>query len=179
LLSISIAGIASAWLSGSARIPFVAGIDRYLPPALGKLHPKFSTPYVALLVHGVLSALFLIMNFIGAQVKEAFVTMLDLAVVLQLVPFLYMYAALIKLSFERESAGAFYGPVTQRLAGFSGFLTTAIAIAVAFVPSHQISSVALFLAKMIFGTLFFLALAWFFFFVYARRKLAAPVASSA
>ena len=50
VLSISIAGIASAWLSGSARIPFVAGLDSYLPSALGKLHPRFSTPYIALIV---------------------------------------------------------------------------------------------------------------------------------
>ena len=94
MLSISIAGIASAWLSGSARIPFVAGLDSYLPSALGKLHPRFSTPYVALIVQTGISILFLAMSFIGAQVKEAFQTLLNLAVVLQLVPFLYMFAAL-------------------------------------------------------------------------------------
>ena len=42
-----IAGIASAWLSGSARIPFVAGLDRYLPASLGKLHPRTATPWSA------------------------------------------------------------------------------------------------------------------------------------
>ncbi len=42
LLSISIAGIGSAWLGGSARIPFVAGLDSYLPAWLGKFIP--STP---------------------------------------------------------------------------------------------------------------------------------------
>src|SRR5262249_27582153 len=31
LLSMSIAGIGSAWLGGSARIPFVAGLDSYMP----------------------------------------------------------------------------------------------------------------------------------------------------
>jgi len=34
MLSLSIAGIGSAWLGGSARIPFVAGLDSYLPPWL-------------------------------------------------------------------------------------------------------------------------------------------------
>jgi len=38
-----------------------------------------------LIVHASLSAIFLGMSFVGAGVKEAFVTMLDLAVVLQLV----------------------------------------------------------------------------------------------
>src|SRR5690348_7511009 len=63
VLSVSIAGIASAWLSGSARIPFVAGLDRYLPAALGKLHPRNRTPYIALIVHGIFSAVFLALSF--------------------------------------------------------------------------------------------------------------------
>jgi glutamate:GABA antiporter len=39
MLSVSIAGIGSAWLAGSARIPFVAGLDSYLPGWMGKIHP--------------------------------------------------------------------------------------------------------------------------------------------
>jgi hypothetical protein len=31
MLSLSIAGIGSAWMGGSARIPFVAGLDSYMP----------------------------------------------------------------------------------------------------------------------------------------------------
>ncbi|HZP63521.1 MAG TPA: APC family permease [Terriglobales bacterium] len=176
VLSLSIAGIASAWLSGSARIPFVAGLDSYLPEGLGKLHPRYATPYVALIVHASLSAAFLAMSFVGAQVKEAFVTMLDLAVVLQLVPFLYMYAGLVRLA-SRNTERAYYSKRTMLSAGWCGLLTTVLAMAVAFVPSHQIDSIWLFEIKMIFGTLFFLGLAAFFFFVYSRRKLPQEVAS--
>jgi len=170
VLSISIAGIASAWLSGSARIPFVAGLDSYLPEGLGKLHPRYATPYVALCVHAGLSALFLAMSFVGAQVKEAFVTMLDLAVVLQLVPFLYMYAGLIKLG-RTCAAEGHYSKNTTLLAGGCGLLTTVLAMAVAFVPSHQIESIWLFEVKMVVGTLLFVGLAAFFFFVYGRRRV--------
>ncbi len=176
VLSVSIAGIASAWLSGSARIPFVAGLDSYLPEGLGKLHPRYATPYVALIVHASLSALFLAMSFVGAQVKEAFVTMLDLAVVLQLIPFLYMYAGLIKLA-ARSEAGGHYSKKTVRAAGWCGLLTTVLAVAVAFVPSHQIDSIWLFEIKMVAGTLLFLGVAAFFFFVYSRRKLPQEAAS--
>ena len=176
LLSLSIAGIASAWLSGSARIPFVAGLDSYLPEGLGKLHPRYATPYVALIVHATLSALFLAMSFVGAQVKEAFVTMLDLAVVLQLIPFLYMYAGLIRLAGRSEAAGH-YSKKTILLAGWCGLLTTVLGVAVAFVPSHQIDSIWLFEVKMVVGTLFFVGLAAFFFFVYSRRKLPQEAAS--
>jgi glutamate:GABA antiporter len=176
VLSLSIAGIASAWLSGSARIPFVAGLDSYLPEGLGKLHPRYATPYVALIVHATLSAIFLAMSFVGAQVKEAFVTMLDLAVVLQLIPFLYMYAGLIRLAGRAEAAGH-YSRKTILVAGWCGLLTTVVAVAVAFVPSHQIDSVWLFEIKMVVGTLFFVGLAAFFFFVYSRRKLPQEAAS--
>jgi len=176
VLSVSIAGIASAWLSGSARIPFVAGLDSYLPEGLGKLHPRYATPYVALIVHATLSALFLAMSFVGAQVKEAFVTMLDLAVVLQLIPFLYMYAGLIRLARRSEAAGH-YSKRTILLAGWCGLSTTVLAVAVAFVPSHQIDSIWLFEIKMIAGTLLFLGVAAFFFFVYSRRKLPQEAAS--
>ena len=178
VLSISIAGIASAWLSGSARIPFVAGLDSYLPEGLGKLHPRYATPYVALIVHASLSAIFLAMSFVGAQVKEAFVTMLDLAVVLQLVPFLYMYAGLIKLASKAADAGH-YSRRTLLAAGGCGLVTTILGMAVAFVPSHQIDSIWLFEVKMVFGTLLFIGMAAFFFFVYGRRKAPQAVVSRA
>jgi glutamate:GABA antiporter len=178
VLSISIAGIASAWLSGSARIPFVAGLDSYLPDGLGKLHPEYSTPYVALIVHGTLSALFLAMSFVGAGVKEAFVTMLDLAVVLQLVPFLYMYGAVLKLAKKSAAGEGYYSRAKLLTAGSCGLATTMLAIGVAFIPSHQIKSIGLFEMKMVSGTLLFVGLAAFFFFVYGRRKTARKLAGA-
>ncbi len=175
VLAISIAGIASAWLSGSARIPFVAGLDSYLPSALGKLHPKFSTPYVALYVQTGISIAFLAMSFIGAEVKEAFQTLLDLAVVLQLVPFLYMFAALIRLASSDSREGGYYSPAVLRLAGISGFVVTCFGIALAFFPPPNITSKLAFEIKMWAGTIVLLALAGFFFFVYGNRKTAPQV----
>src|SRR5579883_2927745 len=69
LLSISIAGIGSAWLGGSARIPFVAGLDSYMPPWLGKIHPRYGTPYAALIVHAAISMILVIINFSAAGVQ--------------------------------------------------------------------------------------------------------------
>jgi amino acid transporter len=179
VLSISIAGIASAWLAGSARIPFVAGLDSYLPQGLGKLHKKYATPYVALIAHATFSALFLGMSFVGAGVKEAFVTMLDLAVVLQLVPFLYMHAALLKLAGQTAPGEGHYSKATLLVAGSCGMVTTILGMGVAFIPSHQIESIRLFEIKMFTGTIFFIGLAWFFFFVYGRRKAARKLAAAA
>lgn len=178
VLCISIAGIASAWLAGSARIPFVAGLDSYLPESLGKLHPAYGTPYVALIVHASLSAAFLAMSFVGAGVKEAFVTMLDLAIVIQLIPFLYMYAALLKLAKPAAREEGRYSRPKLLLAGSCGLTTTALAIGVAFIPSHQIKSIRVFELKMGIGTLLLLGLAAFFFFIYGRRKTARGLAAA-
>src|SRR5207302_1879020 len=100
LLSISIAGIGSAWLGGSARIPFVAGLDSYMPSWLGKIHPKYATPYAALIVHAAVSMILVVINFsfTGTGVQETFQKLLSLAVVLQLIPFLYMFGALLKIA---------------------------------------------------------------------------------
>ena len=169
VLSISIAGIASAWLSGSARIPFVAGLDSYLPSSLGKLHPRFATPYIALIVQTAISILFLAMSFIGAQVKEAFQTMLNLAVVLQLVPYLYIFASLIRLSLHDPERNGYYSRSTLRFAGYSGFIVTSLGTGLAFFPPPDITSRLAFEIKMWTGTLLLFALAGFFFFVYGNR----------
>src|SRR5216684_1225768 len=151
LLSISIAGIGSAWLGGSARIPFVAGLDSYMPAWLGKIHPKYATPYAALIVHAVVSMFLVVLNFSGcslwngfisipwvsrgavglgfavrdwltsdAGVQESFQKLLSLAVVLQLVPFLYMFGALLKISADSSFQKGQYGRRTLIFAGASG-----------------------------------------------------------
>src|SRR2546430_1495584 len=176
LLSVSIAGIGSAWLAGSARIPFVAGLDSYMPAWLGRGHPKYSTPYAALIVHAVVSMILVIVNFSGAGVQETFQKLLSLAVVLQLIPFLYIFGALLKIASSNSFVRARYSRPTLLFAGGCGIVTTILAIAVAFFPAAQITSVLAYELWMFGGTLLFIALAAFFFFVYGRRKAARKLA---
>jgi hypothetical protein len=99
---------------------------------------------------------------VGATVREAYVVLLDLAVVLQLVPYLYLYAALLKYSAAAAPPPLRYSKATLRFAGLAGLLTTSLGMIVAFVPSHQIESAVLFELKMVLGTAFFIGLAVFF-----------------
>ena len=174
LLSFSIAGIGSAWMGGSARIPFVAGLDSYMPAWLGRVHPRYATPYAALIVQAVVSMLLVILNFAVAGVQEAFQFLLSLAVVLQLVPFLYMFGALLKFGFtDREKRGR-YGKPTLIAAGSSGLVTTMLGIALVFFPARQVTSLGVYETWMFGGTAFFVGLAAFFFFVYGRNKVSRP-----
>jgi amino acid transporter len=203
LLSLSIAGIASAWLGGSARIPFVAGLDSYMPSWLGKVHPRYRTPYAALIVHASVSMVLVVLNFSGwwiwniiiglsfvayilrsfgfvvanlaaseTGVQETFQKLLSLAVVLQLVPFLYMFGALLKIALSGSFVKSCYGKATLILSGASGLIATILGIALAFFPAQQVTSVRSYEIWMFGGTLFFIGLAAFFFFIYGRRKTA-------
>lgn len=174
MLSISIAGIGSAWLAGSARIPFVAGLDSYLPSWLGKVHPRYSTPYAALMVHFVVSTILVLISILGSGVQETFQRLLSLAVVLQLLPFLYIFGALLKIAANPLAGKGHYSKSVLCMAGSSGLLMTILGMIFAFSPAQQITSVLSYESWMVGGTAFFVGLAVFFFFVYGRRKTAAP-----
>jgi amino acid transporter len=179
LLSLSIAGIGSAWLGGSARIPFVAGLDSYMPAWLGRIHPKYATPYAALIVHASVSLLLVIINFVSTgNVQASFQSLLSLAVVLQLIPFLYMFAGLLKIAFDKNFVRGRYGKGTLVGAGICGMLTTILGIGLAYFPAQQITSLRSYEIWMVSGTFFFIGLAAFFFFVYGSRKAAAKLQAS-
>jgi amino acid transporter len=157
VLSLSIAGATSAWLGGSARIPFVAGLDHYLPAALGRVHPRWHTPHVALVVHAAASTAFISMSFIGARVRDAYLTLLELAVVLQLIPFVYLYAGLLKVA--GTPGGYFRGRAYVLLCGIFGLGSTLLALTSAFIPPASVESVFQYELKMIVGTAIFLGIA--------------------
>jgi hypothetical protein len=91
-------------------------------------------------------------------------------VVLQLVPFLYMFAALLKFAFREAVSRGRYPRSTLLAAGMSGFVTTCLGILLAFFPAQQITSLWLYEVWMIGGTFRVMGLAAFFFFVYGRER---------
>jgi amino acid transporter len=157
ILTLSISGATSAWLSGSARIPFVAGLDHYLPEALGRIHPKWRTPYVALITHAAASSVFIGMSFIEAGVRDAYLTLLALAVVLQVIPFVYLFLGLIRVA--GQPGGHYRSPLVLRLAGVAGLVATLVALATAFVPPSSVESPWQYEIKMILGTAVFVGFA--------------------
>jgi len=138
---------------------------------MGKVHPRYATPYVALIAQGVVSLVLIVLNFtLSGGVQEAFQKMLSAAVVLQLVPFLYVFAALIKFATRGSLQGGRYGKGTLIFAGVAGLVTTSLAIVVAFFPARQITSLWKYEVSMFGITLGFIVLAVFFFFGYSRLK---------
>src|SRR5207244_4674391 len=135
----SIGGM-SAWFAASSRLPFVAGVDKFLPPAFGRLHPKWRTPYVAMAVQAVLAAIFIFLGQAGTSVKGAYDFLVGMGVLSYFLPFLYMFSSVIR--FQRQPAG----PGVMRIPGgkpvaiflaILGLLTTAVCSFLACIPPDE------------------------------------------
>lgn len=149
LVMLSSIGGVSAWFAASARIPFVAGVDRFLPPAFGRVHPKWRTPYVALGVQAVIATLFIFLGQAGTSVKGAYEFLVSVGVLSYFLPFLFMFSAMIRVQGEpagpevmRVPGGR---PIAILLAVF-GLLTTIISSVLACIPPadepHKLLAVA-------------------------------------
>ncbi|HSP06764.1 MAG TPA: APC family permease, partial [Acidobacteriota bacterium] len=158
LIGVAVMGICSAWLAGSARIPFVMGIEAYLPKALGKTHSRWNSPYVALLAQGVFSTVFVLISLYGAKVNEAYNILLSSSIIIQLIPFLYLFAGLMLLR-------------KHLVLAVFGFVATVFGILFVFFPSSSVENVTLFELKVIGSTLFMIGLAYAFYYK-SRREAA-------
>jgi glutamate:GABA antiporter len=173
LVTLSQIGSLSAWITGTARLPFLFGLRRFLPGALGAVHPVSGSPYVALLTQGALASLVLLAAISGSAIHDAYLILIDMTVILSLLPLLYMFAALPVL--RRRTADKPVnivlipgGLFACWLIGGTGFLVTLLALALAMVPPADSSSPTLFVIKVVGGCATLLA-AGLVFFVRGRR----------
>jgi amino acid transporter len=137
LIALSNVGAAGAYLAAVARLPFVAGLDRFLPPAFGALHPRWKTPWVALLTQFALGVVFIFLGQAGTSVKGAYDVLVSLGVIVYFIPYLYLFAAMIKLQGEPAGPEVIRVPGGKRVAmllAAVGFLTTTLTIALSLIP---------------------------------------------
>jgi len=165
-------GGVGAWLVGPARVAFVIGLDRYFPRAFGKLHPKYGTPYVAMLVPAVLASILLGISLLGkgTTVERAYLILLDTQILLYFIPYLYLFLTLIlqfgvarRAATQPTRAAPAGGRVpggrpAALVCGASGFLVTAFAMILAGIPPEGGEQAALFLVKVLGGAGAFLVL---------------------
>ena len=137
LIALSNVGAASAFLAAVARLPFVAGLDRFLPPIFGALHPRWRTPWFALAMQAVLGVVFTLLGQVGTSVRGAYDVLVSMSVITYFIPFLYLFAAMFKL--QREAAGPGVirvpggKPVALMMAAL-GFCTTLFTIGFFLIP---------------------------------------------
>ena len=170
LITFGITGQLGAWLAGSARVPFAIGLDRYLPAAFARLHPRWKTPHVALLSQAAACTVFLLAMLLGEDLRTGYQLLVDMTVVTYFIPFLYLFATAARCKGIRGHSGldARNPPPTasdrrvprvplRRLSAFAGFAVTAAAIAFSLVPPDRVASVWRFEAKLAGGCLLLVA----------------------
>jgi glutamate:GABA antiporter len=166
-------GALAAWFAGTGRLLFVAGLDRYLPPAFSRIHPRWNTPATALLVQGALAVLFTILATGGSGVKEAYLFFADFTLILYFIPYLYMFASGIVLGGEvRRAEGSI--PIPGGAAGnvvvnVAGFLVTALSIILSCIPPADEPRKALRVALLVGGAAAFVVTGLVLYAVAARR----------
>ncbi|HEY1809868.1 MAG TPA: APC family permease, partial [Acidobacteriaceae bacterium] len=184
LVTIGNAGGVGSTVAGIARVPFVVGIDRYLPAAFGKIHPRWKTPWVSILVQGSLSGAILLISQINDTTRGAYQVLIDAAIILYFIPFLYMFAAVIRLGARPDRASNPHailvpgGRAGLWICGGLGFFVVLLGIAVSLIPPGDSSSKLGFELKLLIGTIASILIGLFLYWRGARSKSQTPAITS-
>jgi len=145
------------------------------------VHPRWRTPYIAILLQGALGSLFLLLLVAGGSLAETYLLLSELTIIVYFVPYLYLFLCLYRFRKEpqpRDAENAEGGAAGRlievpggrwnlTLAAVAGFLVAALAIVVSLIPAAEVKNVWLYESKLIGGTLLFFALGLILF---ARGK---------
>jgi amino acid transporter len=175
LITVGSLGGVGAWLATTSRLPFVIGVDKRLPSAFARIHPKWGTPYVAILTQVTLAAVFAILGKAGTTVEGAYEVLVGTVVITFFVPYLFMFAALIKVQNEPAGANAVRVPGGKPVAivlGVLGFLSTAASIFLAAVPPEDAKDPRTAVLKVVGLSLILLGAGVVVYFLGGRRPAA-------
>ena len=176
LVTVGNVGGVGSTVAGVARIPFIVGIDRYLPAAFGKIHPRWRTPYISILAQAGISGVILFLAQLSESMRGAYQILVDAATILYFIPFLYMYAAAIKLYAvpdrnQNKSAVLIPGGrLGVLLAAGLGLFVVGVGIVLSFVPPGDSTSKFLFEMKLVAGTFLSVLLGLILYYRGARMK---------
>jgi glutamate:GABA antiporter len=155
LVALNSIGGAASFLSSTSRLPFVAGIDRYLPKAFGRVHAKWGTPWIAVISYGVAGMLCALLSQAGSTVQSAYDLLVSMSIITYFIPFIFLFLAMIRLQREPFPQGAMRlpggGPVAVLLASV-GLVTTVLTIVLAVIPSSDEPHKGIAIAKVLGST---------------------------
>ena len=141
---LGLVGSGAAWLAAPARVPFVIGIDRYLPDSFARIHPRYGTPYVALIVQASVATLLILVNIYGATLQEAYLALLGGSIILVMVTYLYLFGAWQRLSRLYRGADS-----RVPLLCSTGIAATTAGIVACFIPPPVVAGIVGFELKII------------------------------
>jgi len=175
------AGGVGATVAGVSRIPFVVGIDRYMPAAFGWIHPKWKTPWISMLVQAGISIVILLATQWKSTANNAYYFLVDATNILYFIPFVYIYAAVIRLAYvgnregNKDAVLIPGGKFGVWLAGSLALCVVFMAITLSFIPPGEQTRIWLFELKLLAGTVGGISIGLILYFrgVRAKRREAA------
>ena len=176
LVTVGNAGGVGSTVAGIARVPFVVGIDRYLPKAFGKIHPRWKTPYIAIIVQAVASGFVLLVSQISETTRGAYQGLIDITIIIYFIPFLYMYAAAIKLAGRKDRSQNSHavlipgGKAGVWIVSGIAFAVTVLCIFVSLLPPGDSANRTLFVVKVVGETAVAMALGLVLYYRGLRAK---------
>jgi amino acid transporter len=157
----------------------VVGLDRYFPPAFARVHPRWRTPYVAILIQAPLAALFLLLSVLGkgTTVEKSFLILLDRSLLIYFIPYIYLFNCFIVHCWRRkrktdERLLVPGGATGALIIGLCGLLITLFAMIVAMIPPPGTSDIWIHEAKVAGGSLLLVLLGLLIYWRAKRKQLA-------
>jgi amino acid transporter len=145
LMTVRTIASTSVHVTGSSRLPMVAGWDRLLPSWFSRLHPKFKTPINSVIFVSALTLTIAIASQIGAGIQEAFQLVDNAANVFYGIVYFTMFAIPIFGAAAIRSRA----PIWLRVAAICGAAVSLSAIFFTVYPIIDVPSPLSFAAKII------------------------------
>ncbi len=135
----------SVHVTGSSRLPMVAGWDRLLPNWFSRLHPRYKTPVNSIIFVGAVTLVIAVSSQIGAGIQEAFQLVDNAANVFYGIVYLTLFAIpLFGTGAIRSGA-----PIWLRIAATCGAVVSLSAIFFTIYPIIDVPSALSFAVKII------------------------------
>ena len=145
LMTVRTIASTSVHVTGSSRLPMVAGWDQLLPSWFSRLHPRYRTPVNSIIFVGAVTLVIAIASQIGAGIQEAFQLVDNAANVFYGIVYFTMFAIPI------FGAGAIRSgaPIWLRIAAICGAAVSLAAIFFTIYPIIDVPSPLNFALKII------------------------------
>jgi amino acid transporter len=137
LVSASLGGY-SSWFAAAARLPYAAGIDHALPPLFAKRDQRTGAPVAAMILQTALVMVLVVISQLGASARAAYDFIVSMTVLSVVLPYLFMFAAYIKMQAKPAPAGAWTTPGgagVARIVGWVGLVVALSAMIASLAPS--------------------------------------------
>src|SRR5205807_3135213 len=139
----------SVHVTGSSRLPMVAGWDRLLPNWFSRLHPRYKTPVNSIIFVATVTLVIAISSQIGAGIQEAFQLVDNAANVFYGIVYFMLFAIpLFGAAAIRSGA-----PIWLRIAAISGAAVSLLAIFFTVYPIIDVPNPLVFAAKIAAATI--------------------------